>query len=140
MTALDGDGSIPVSWACVDCGFDTAPGCMNREPLRQALSLIRAKQSATQTIDEHSEVYHVREKVWSRARMQPFSGCLCIGCLEKRIGRRLKPEDFPRHPFNWMPGTDRLLDRRGTNTGPRLARRDGVTTKQEYPPTEVRNE
>jgi hypothetical protein len=39
-------------------------------------------------------------------------GCLCIGCLEKRIGRRLKPKDFTDHPFNQLPGTPRLLNRR----------------------------
>jgi len=46
--------------------------------------------------------------------MEGWGGCLCIGCLEKRIGRRLKPKDFLRdHPFNLMPGTQRLLERRG---------------------------
>jgi hypothetical protein len=35
--------------------------------------------------------------------------CLCIGCLEKRIGRTLTPRDFPRkHPFNKTPGTERF--------------------------------
>jgi hypothetical protein len=33
--------------------------------------------------------------------MEPYGGCLCIGCLERRIGRKLKPKDFERnHPFN----------------------------------------
>ena len=48
--------------------------------------------------------------------MEDFGGCLCIGCLEKRIGRKLKPKDFLRgHPFNrpQLPGTKRLLERRG---------------------------
>jgi hypothetical protein len=46
-----------------------------------------------------------------------MGGCLCIGCLEKRIGRRPKPKDFdPDHPFNEMPTTPRLLDRRGQPT------------------------
>lgn len=40
-------------------------------------------------------------------------GCLCIGCLELRLGRRLVPKDFPEHPFNRMPGTRRLMERRG---------------------------
>lgn len=74
---------------------------------------VRADQSANMTVDKHSEVYHVREKVWKAAKMEKNSGCLCIGCLEKRIKRRLKPEDFPsNHPFNSLPGTDRLLARR----------------------------
>jgi hypothetical protein len=40
-------------------------------------------------------------------------GCLCIGCLEKRIGRRMTPADFPDHPFKALPGTPRLLERQG---------------------------
>jgi hypothetical protein len=45
-----------------------------------------------------------------------MGGCLCIGCLEKRIGRELRPADFDRsHEFNQpdVPGTWRLLERRG---------------------------
>ena len=48
--------------------------------------------------------------------MEPFGGCLCIGCLEKRLGGRLKPKDFQRgHPVNYpnVPGTPRLMNRRG---------------------------
>jgi hypothetical protein len=63
--------------------------------------------------DDKSEVYMVTEKIWKRANMGGMGGCLCIGCLEKRIGRRLKPKDFDRdHPFNSLPGTERLLSRR----------------------------
>ena len=41
-------------------------------------------------------------------------GCLCIGCLEKRIGRVMRPKDFEReHPFNMVPGTPRLMKRQG---------------------------
>jgi len=42
-----------------------------------------------------------------------MGGCLCIGCLERRLGRRLTPKDFSRrHPFNKTPGTGRLIERR----------------------------
>ena len=37
-----------------------------------------------------------------------MGGCLCIRGLEKRLGRQLKPKDFPReHKFNdpQLPGT-----------------------------------
>jgi hypothetical protein len=68
-----------------------------------------------QTCDDKSEVYTVRDAVWKKAGMEPYGGCLCIGCLERRIGRRLKPKDFPRdHPFHGLPGTPRLRNRRGT--------------------------
>jgi hypothetical protein len=45
--------------------------------------------------------------------MEPWGGCLCIGCLEKRLGRKLKPKDFLRvHELNTMPGSARLMKRR----------------------------
>jgi hypothetical protein len=44
--------------------------------------------------------------------MEPMGGCLCVGCLEKRLGRRLRPKDFTRRPLNTMTGTDRLIERR----------------------------
>jgi hypothetical protein len=31
------------------------------------------------TIDDHTEVYAVRDAIWQRAGMQPMGGCLCIG-------------------------------------------------------------
>jgi hypothetical protein len=47
--------------------------------------------------------------------MKPWGGCLCVGCLEKRIGRELIPDDFDAdHVFNYAyPGTPRLLERQG---------------------------
>jgi hypothetical protein len=50
------------------------------------------------------------------AKLVANGGCLCIGCLEKRLGHRLQPKDFLRgHPFNLphVPGTPRLMNRRG---------------------------
>ena len=50
--------------------------------------------------------------------MEPYGGCLCIGCLERRIGRKLKPKDFERnHPFNnsGLLCTERLRDRTGAH-------------------------
>jgi hypothetical protein len=104
------------SWACIDCGVDTAPGLMNREQLEQAFAAANGHhdQGVEQTIDTRSEVYMVRPVVWEAAGMDGFGGCLCIGCLEKRLGRILKPKDFNRnHPFHSVPGTKRLLARRG---------------------------
>jgi hypothetical protein len=40
------------------------------------------------------EWYMVRDSVWNAAGMETMGGCLCIGCLEERLGRRLTPEDF----------------------------------------------
>ena len=47
--------------------------------------------------------------------MEPFGGSLCVGCLEKQLGRKLKPKDFERdHGFNLpgMPASPRLKKRR----------------------------
>jgi hypothetical protein len=101
---------IPKSWACIDCGVNTAPGCMNAEQVAQAFA---GGRGTKQTLDERCEVYTVKSAVWKAAGMKPDSGCLCIRCLETRLGRRLKPLDFDRkNRLNRLPGTDRLLSRR----------------------------
>jgi hypothetical protein len=110
-------GNVPESWDCVDCGVNTAPGCKSRVELETAMLRLGDRadtEGVTQSINDRSEVYHLRNHVWERAGIEPFGGCLCIGCLEKRIGRVLRPNDFKRgHPFNVFPGTPRLLKRRG---------------------------
>lgn len=121
MKKLDLKGRIPESWFCIDCGINTAPGMLNRVQMEKAISLDAAKANLEgrewgipNTINHHSEVYTVRSSVWKTAGMEPWGGCLCIGCLEKRIGRRLRPRDFLRnHPFNAprIPGTERLKSR-----------------------------
>jgi len=111
MATFDLTGRSPESWLCVDCGINTAPGCLTRAELEQALNA--GQESVEYTIDNRFEVYTVRAVVWQAAGMEPFGGCLCIGCLEQRLGRRLKPKDFLRdHPLNTLPGTPRLLRRR----------------------------
>jgi hypothetical protein len=121
------EGLIPESWLCIDCGINTAPGLFNRVEMERAIALDAAKAALEgrewaieQSYDHHSEVYSVRPSVWKAAGMEPMGGCLCIGCLEKRLGRRLRPKDFPRRDsFNYpqVPGTPRLLERRGTKGG-----------------------
>jgi hypothetical protein len=113
-TRADLRGVAPETWRCLDCGVDTAPGCLAREELEQAFAAAGKHGSVEQTIDDRSEVYTVRETVWKRAGVDVHGGCLCIGCLEQRLGRRLKPKDFPRdNPFNQLPGSARLMKRRG---------------------------
>ena len=107
------------SWCCVDCGFNTAPGAKDRAEMLQvmkaATSVISISNEVSGSVNfSRSEVYQVRKKVWQRAGMKPTGGCLCIGCLERRIGRKLTPKDFPPNDaFNVMPGTPRLMNRRG---------------------------
>jgi hypothetical protein len=67
------------------------------------------------TFTSESEIYTVTSSVWKAAGMEPDGGCLCIKCLEKRLGRELKPQDFELdNGFNipGMPGTPLLLRRR----------------------------
>jgi hypothetical protein len=114
MMTDDLQGLVPESWNCVDCGIDTAPGCHNRAQMERAFAAIGDDQGVEQTFDQRSEVYTVRSAVWQKTGLGPMAGCLCIGCLEKRIGRALRPKDFQRgHPLNTLPGTLRLLQRRG---------------------------
>jgi hypothetical protein len=81
--------------------------------MEQALALDWNNQGVTQTYGELTEIYMVEDPIWVAAGMEPMGGCLCVGCLEKRIGRTLTPKDFLReHSCNKMPGTKRLLARR----------------------------
>ena len=108
-------GRASESWCCVDCGIHTAPGASTRRELEDAFraGALRVENGVSQTFDECNEVYTVKDAVWKAAGMEPWGGCLCIGCLEKRLGRMLTPKDFTRHVFNNMPGTERLRQRRG---------------------------
>jgi hypothetical protein len=58
----------------------------------------------------------INKDLW--AQSEGKDRMLCIGCLEKRIGRLLTPDDFPKHiPLNEMiiegslPASYRLLSR-----------------------------
>lgn len=113
MKKPDLRGRVPESWSCIDCGINTAPGMLNREQMEQAFARDWNDQGVNQIYNELSEVYTVEPKIWKAAGMEPMGGCLCIGCLEKRLGRTLTASDFPRDsPVNKMPGTGRLLARR----------------------------
>jgi hypothetical protein len=69
-----------------------------------------------------TEYYRVRNELWKAAGMDEYGGCLCIGCLEIRIGRRLQAADFADVEINnlaicnverfaWSWRSDRLIDR-----------------------------
>ena len=114
MEKPDLRGKVPESWACIDCGINTAPGHLAREKMEQALAVDWANKGVVQTYNELTEIYEVEPKIWKAAGMDPLSGCLCIGCLEKRIGRMLTARDFVHNSsLNKMPGSERLLKRRG---------------------------
>jgi hypothetical protein len=68
--------TVALSSHCKDCGMDTTP-CTGKRGRRHK---------------ERWEYYVVHDKLWARAGMK--KGFLCVRCLEKRIGRRLRPKDF----------------------------------------------
>lgn len=57
------------------------------------------------------EYYMVHDELWEKYG-PPKRGCLCIGCLELRIGRRLRPDDFMDAPANWMGSKSERLRQR----------------------------
>ena len=84
-------------YLCMDCGYDTL----------------------------EDEYYMTRDDVWNAVVPGGMNaGMLCIGCLEKRLGRKLRPEDFLDVPvndnainINGNPKSQRLLDRLGWHEG-----------------------
>ena len=103
--------NIVESWLCIDCGTNTHPGTLSGGEVRITFAL-DGEFDTRFTCD--TEVYTVKDAVWVQAGMRAWNGCLCIGCLEKRIGRRLRPRDFSRHDKEvWanLPCTDRLRNR-----------------------------
>jgi len=65
-------------------------------------------QVDTKLIEER---YMVKDDVWLKAN-PTIKGLLCIGCLEKRLNRKLNSEDFTDAPINaWKCQSPRLADR-----------------------------
>ena len=46
-----------------------------------------------------NEYYMVHKELWLTANPQD-RGMLCIGCLETRLGRKLRSSDFTKYPIN----------------------------------------
>lgn len=60
------------------------------------------------------EYYMVHDLIWATAKLA--EGMICVGCLEKRLGRTLTPDDFLECPLTWWPGepiSDTLRNRLG---------------------------
>lgn len=92
------------SSCCKDCCVETMPGTKH---------------------DAH-EYYMLKDTVWADAiRAQPKlrdrgGVMLCIGCVEKRLGRQLIVDDFSEAPLNYMNAFSplssvRLLSRMGVD-------------------------
>lgn len=106
------DAGLPLSWNCADCNFDTAPGCPTAVTLIG--SGIQHADDLVLVFSEDAEMYQLRQAVWVAAVSDDLRIVLCIGCVETRLGRNLRPKDFDRKsPFRLVPGTARLNSRRG---------------------------
>lgn len=77
------------AFICLDCGVDT---------------------------NELGEYYMLRDTVWEQA-LPAVDGMLCIGCVEKRLGRELNGHDFIDAPINddHVNMSPRLLNRLGVD-------------------------
>lgn len=67
---------------------------------------------------KNAEWYIVRGDIWDAAILNVHADFLCIGCLEKRLGRQLTPTDFSDVPLNKFYGycrSKRLRNRMGIN-------------------------
>lgn len=66
------------------------------------------------------EYYMVQHNLWRQTGMRPKNGMLCIGCLEKRLGRRLNADDFLGGDYAYRPErlSTRLADRLGDRLSP----------------------
>ena len=118
---VDLRGRLPETWCCLDCGVNTAPGLSSRAEAERRFNA--GEDRIEQTYDDRSEVYTVRDWVWAAAGIAPMGGVLCIGCLEQRLGRRLRSKDFSRYDaLNVGFGSPRLLQRRGKRLVPLLWR------------------
>jgi hypothetical protein len=116
---FDLSGIVPDSYVCIDCGMDTWPGHQTRAEVEQSMRAAKAEGKtwkAQMTFTSETEVYYVHPHVWKASGVDFWAGILCIGCLEKRIGRQLQPYDFMSDHadgFNnpSLPGTRRRFER-----------------------------
>jgi hypothetical protein len=61
------------------------------------------------------EFYMLDPKIWSGRLGLGWDDNLCIGCLERRLGRKISARDMSSFPsYDWMaPASERLMDRLG---------------------------
>ncbi len=57
--------------------------------------------------DKCAEWYIVFDSVWEQATKDTPANFLCIGCLEKRLSRKLTRADFSDAPLNSLSGYGR---------------------------------
>jgi hypothetical protein len=98
-----------------ECDFPTAEQMASDKGDEDAQSRSPCEDCGLDVLDIH-EHYMVRNALWNK--VSGGAKYLCIGCLEKRLGRELAQKDFsdapinnPYHPLNFGTMSDRLLNR-----------------------------
>jgi hypothetical protein len=93
----------------------TPPAIRAREAKERARIEGRCLDCKKETIlrdDKADEYFMVHSAIWRQAQPEG-RGKLCIGCLEQRLGRRLRPEDFTDATINRPgPGKSKRLNSR----------------------------
>jgi hypothetical protein len=87
---------------CVDCGIETTPYYLDGDGGGVAMQV---SQELTIRVEPGTwEFYCVKDRLWAEAGMTETAGCLCVECLENRLGRRLRPKDFDFERDENLPG------------------------------------
>jgi hypothetical protein len=121
MTTLEQGNQHP----CSDCGRPTTPHRPRTPADAPYESLVQIdgewwlREGDDQgddpgvPVDHAWEWYAVRDEIW--AQVHGARSYLCIGCLERRLGRRLVPSDFIPSRMNApsLVDSSRLADRLG---------------------------
>jgi hypothetical protein len=116
-TAAKAEGLYYEDDCCVDCGTETTPFKKDGDGSGFVLQVA----DVTMRFQPRTwELYWVKDRVWAKAGMTETGGCLCVGCLENRLGRRLRPNDFDFKRDENLPGawtSPRLAQRRKDRKG-----------------------
>jgi hypothetical protein len=72
-----------LSHPCLDCGMETSP--VSR------VELDKEGGCRFRVAFNSSEQFLLWPHIWAETGLGPHDGALCVGCAEKRLGRRLRP-------------------------------------------------
>lgn len=91
------------------------------------------KRETNHQLTDNAEYYMIHNELWHCAIQNKPANFLCVGCLEKRLKRKLVPEDFTDCPLNWMDGYHRSirLRRRMGDPNQRLVRYEAELRAEE---------
>lgn len=84
-----------------------------------------ACQDCGHDVKQMGEMFMLKDDLWIHlvhGCEQGWANMLCVGCVEERLGRKLKPWDFTNAPLNFLsPRSLRLRNRlRGREFQPGL--------------------